>query len=46
MVLFGLQKPFCGFVKSNKEGSMTWTTPTVTEVCVGMEVTTYAPAKA
>ena len=27
-------------------GRMTWTTPEVTEVCVGMEVTSYAPAEA
>ncbi|WP_084704909.1 pyrroloquinoline quinone precursor peptide PqqA [Beijerinckia mobilis] len=24
---------------------MTWTTPAVTEVCIGMEVTSYAPAE-
>ncbi|HPG02238.1 MAG TPA: pyrroloquinoline quinone precursor peptide PqqA [Beijerinckiaceae bacterium] len=28
-----------------KESVMAWTTPEITEVCVGMEVTSYASAE-
>ena len=28
-----------------KENNMAWTTPVTTEVCVGMEVTSYASAE-
>jgi coenzyme PQQ precursor peptide PqqA len=28
-----------------REGNMSWTTPVVVEVCIGMEVTSYASAE-
>jgi coenzyme PQQ precursor peptide PqqA len=28
-----------------REGNMSWTTPVVVEVCIGMEVTSYVSAE-
>ena len=35
-----------GSVPSNKEGNtpMAWTTPTLVEVCIGLEINGYMPA--
>jgi coenzyme PQQ precursor peptide PqqA len=28
-----------------REGNMSWTTPVIVEVCIGLEVTSYATAE-
>ena len=33
------------FARTEEELTMAWTTPVTTEICVGMEVTSYASAK-
>jgi len=32
-------------MQARKETAMAWTTPEISEVCVGMEVTSYASAE-
>jgi coenzyme PQQ precursor peptide PqqA len=29
----------------NEEETMTWTTPTLTEICIGLEINGYLPAE-
>jgi coenzyme PQQ precursor peptide PqqA len=43
--IIGSQRPRSGSSDSVRERSMAWTTPVLTEVCVGMEVTSYASAE-
>jgi coenzyme PQQ precursor peptide PqqA len=46
MVLaFGLMTGAFARLSTLTESAMTWTTPTITEVCVGMEVTSYESAE-
>jgi len=32
-------------VGARKEESMTWTTPTLVEICIGLEINGYLPAE-
>ncbi|MGH6836487.1 MAG: pyrroloquinoline quinone precursor peptide PqqA [Methylocella sp.] len=32
-------------LKMEAEADMTWTTPVITEICIGMEVTSYLSAE-
>jgi coenzyme PQQ precursor peptide PqqA len=43
MFVYSRPEPYRGIAQ--EERNMAWTTPTVTEVCVGMEVTSYESAE-
>jgi coenzyme PQQ precursor peptide PqqA len=34
----------CG-CRKNEEGTMAWTTPTLVEICIGLEINGYLPAE-
>jgi coenzyme PQQ precursor peptide PqqA len=31
--------------RKNEEGTMAWTTPTLVEICIGLEINGYLPAE-
>jgi coenzyme PQQ precursor peptide PqqA len=33
------------FMKTLGKGQMTWTTPTLVEICIGLEINGYLPAE-
>jgi coenzyme PQQ precursor peptide PqqA len=35
----------CSFVQKPRENAMAWTTPTLVEICIGLEINGYLPAE-
>jgi coenzyme PQQ precursor peptide PqqA len=37
--------PILRWLREHKEKAMTWTTPTLVEICIGLEINGYLPAE-
>jgi coenzyme PQQ precursor peptide PqqA len=40
-----LRRPALGLVRAAEVNAMAWTTPTLVEICIGLEINGYLPAE-
>ena len=43
--IWGYGSRFCPMLAAKEETTMAWTTPTLVEICIGLEINGYLPAE-